>query len=240
MSNPFNPQRPKDSALNAVMAGAMGTGSPGGPPVIVATSPIEYTNGQDIAGFITQALARKTANGRVADDGTDFIIENLVLGGNRAEIPSKKSISGNFTGPNALSMKGRILTSGGTNSILRLTAGPSIEPTSNWNVLVRVFSSLAGDPLLQAFYKNTGGTATQLASTSNYPIAETATMSISRTGGLFVFTMSTPTLGTIVANIATSSVQNGSADLFGNAGRESLINNTDKYEIKQIGGYPVS
>lgn len=27
MSNAFNPQRPKDSALNAVMAGAMGTGS---------------------------------------------------------------------------------------------------------------------------------------------------------------------------------------------------------------------
>jgi len=50
MSNPFNPQRPRDSALNAVMAGAMGTGA--GKTVTFDRPPDGIiSNGADVPGF---------------------------------------------------------------------------------------------------------------------------------------------------------------------------------------------
>lgn len=243
MANAFNPQKPQDSALNAVMAGAMGTGKPTGPPVIVATSLKEYANGEDIVGFIPQAFARKTVNGQVSDNGTKFRLKNTATGNSEAGIPSKNDIVGEFTGALALSVKARIVTAGSSISILHLTTGTTSEPIQGagaWNIGILLFASGAGNPNILVFYRNTSGGSTQLISTSNYPIAETVAMKIERTDTLFVITLSTPTLGTVVGNVDIALVQNGSANLFENVRRAANVSQPDEYEVNEIAGYPDS
>ena len=52
-------------------------------------------------------------------------------------------------------------------------------------------------------------------------------------------TVSTQTLRTVNSNVSVSLVKDGSDDLFGNFGEESLIADADEYEGDLIGGYPV-
>ncbi len=55
-----------------------------GPPIILASAVKEYINNEDIVNHASQAFAVESANGRVADTGTKFIVESLVLGSEAA------------------------------------------------------------------------------------------------------------------------------------------------------------
>lgn len=214
------------------------------PPVILATAIKEYANGEDIVNHTAQAFAREILNGRVRDTGTKFRLENTSSGGSRVEIPSKNSISGEFSGAAVLSVEeAKIITAGTNITRLWFAAGASAEPrnaaTTN-DASIDIFASGAGNPIIEMFYRNLGGGLVLLAQTSSYPIAETASLQIERTDSLFVFTVSTPSLGVVSANVSRSLVRNDGSDFFANVHRESGINETDELEVNMIKGYPVS
>jgi len=239
----MNP-RPEQAllVLNALTSGGLVAGPPG-PQIILATAVKEYVNGEDIVNHTTKAFARETGNGRVADNGTHFRLENTAFAaGTRTEIPSKNAISGDFSGSTALSIKARVVTASSVFSRLRFAAGLAAEPRNSngtEDVLMNIFTNGAADPIIEIFYRNLSGVLTLLASTSSYPIAETATMKIERTGGSFVYTASTPTLGTVCVSILQTLVLNGSSNLFANITRVPELNQTEEFEVNEIGGYPI-
>lgn len=218
--------------------------APAGFPVIVGTAVEEYTNGQDITGFESQAIARETGNGRVAGNGTRFRLENTSLaGGSRAEIPSKNSIVGEFEGSFALSVEGRIVTAGASFSRLWLVGGSGSEPSNGSgtnDASIDIFTQMTGDPVIQMFYRNLAGGLILLATTPSYPIAETALMQIERTASFFVLTVSSPSLGIVSANISRALVRNNGLDFFGNVTREPGLSETEEFEVNKLKGYPIS
>jgi len=137
-----------------------GAGAPVGSPIIVATAVKEYTNGEDIVNHAVQAFAREIGNARVADDGTDFILENTVVAaGTRAEIPSKNDIVGDFSGATAVSMQARIVSAGSAFSSIWLAVGALAEPrniNASDDVFIRVVASGASNPFIPSFLQDSG------------------------------------------------------------------------------------
>ncbi len=208
-----------------------------GPPIILATSVKTYVTGEDIVNHPLQAFAR-LSSASVTDNGTHFRFINPGGGTPIAGIPSKNDLVGDFSGGSALSFEGRIVSAGSAISILSFHAGSGAEPVAaSSSAFARIFASISGDPRLEFFYRDLGGTTQSILVSSTYPIAETALIKIERTGGFFVLTGSTPTLGTVCASIAVGSVINGSSPMFANVRRESAVSEADEYEVNRITGY---
>ena len=234
---------PRKKTADALLVQGLLSTSISGLPIILATAVKEYINAEDIVNHASQAFVIETGVGaRVADDGTNFIFQNGALAG-ATEIPSKNAIAGDFSGATALSTKARIVSAGSVISIFWLVAGSVAEPEIvglTFDVGIRIVANGAGDPVIEFYYVSLSSVLTLLAATASYPIAETALIKIERTGGLFVFSGTTTTLGTVSANISTSLVRNGSSNMFVNVTSQRNLLNAMEYELNEITGYPTS
>jgi len=92
MANAFNPQKPQDSALNAVMMGAMGTGAKkavtfdvGGPKV--------YVDNEDIPGFTSIMKARKFGGATIEQTAGGKGKITTTIGGDTAYFVGKKDLA---------------------------------------------------------------------------------------------------------------------------------------------------
>ena len=237
MSIPFDPLKPQDNALNAVMVGAMGTGKITANVVTFDSGGAQaYVDDQDIPGFTSLLKARFFGT----IDGSNLIEQDA--NGKGRILVTTAARSGFFVGKNDLNtLNGGLWnvtweyqadTIGGQHDTMitgsQLAVNGTGEPADE-TVGIGVFSN--GDVRFR--FRSSGGgglTDFQALGAGAYVPGSAICAGIQKTGTGYVFTFN----GTVSATLALASVQAQASEFF--VGGELFTSTSGEIFFDNLGG----